>query len=114
MVAAGSPVAWVITGSRGGNVDGAPDLLIGSEWRHASDAGTREIINPATGKVFATVDEATHDDALAAVAAARAAFDAGDWPATPVAERAALLDLSLIHISEPTRLSLVSRMPSSA
>ena len=40
----------------------------------------------------ATVDEATHDDALAAVAAARAAFDAGDWPATPVAERAALLD----------------------
>jgi len=73
-------------------VDGAPDLLIGSDWRHAADGGIREIINPATGKVFATVDEATHDDALAAVAAARTAFDAGDWPATPVAERAALLE----------------------
>ena len=73
-------------------MDGAPDLLIGAQWRHAADGGVRELINPATGKVFATVDEATHDDALAAVAAARAAFDAGDWPATPVAERAALLD----------------------
>ena len=28
--------------------------------------------------------------------------------------RVAVLELSLIHISEPTRLSLVSRMPSSA
>lgn len=69
-----------------------PDLLIGSRWQHASDGGVREILNPATGKVIATVDEATHDDALAAVAAARATFDAGDWPATPVGERAALLD----------------------
>ena len=32
------------------------------------------------------------DDARDAVAAARAAFDDGAWPATPVAERAALLD----------------------
>ena len=31
-------------------------------------------------------------DAGAAVAAARAAFDSGEWPGTPVAERAALLD----------------------
>jgi betaine-aldehyde dehydrogenase len=31
------------------------------------------------------------DDAARAVAAARAAFDAGPWPTTPVADRAALL-----------------------
>ena len=73
-------------------MDGEPDLWIGGSWRHASDGGTRPIINPAHGGVAAIVDEATPDDALAAVAAARAAFDDGEWRATPVTERAALLD----------------------
>ena len=73
-------------------MNGEPDLRIGGQWRHASDGGTREIINPADGSVAAVVDEATSDDARAAVAAARKAFDDGVWPATPVGERAALLD----------------------
>ncbi|WP_460357059.1 aldehyde dehydrogenase family protein [Mycobacterium sp. ZZG] len=64
-------------------MDGEPDLYIG---------GTREIINPARGKVAAVVDEATPEDACAAVEAARTAFDDGRWPGTPVTERAALLD----------------------
>ncbi|MBF6332192.1 aldehyde dehydrogenase family protein [Nocardia transvalensis] len=68
-----------------------PDLLIGGAWTRAADGGTRRIINPADGSVVATVDEATPEDARRAVAAARAAFDEGAWPATPVAERAALL-----------------------
>ena len=46
-------------------------------------AGNREIINPADGSVAAVVDEATPEDARDAVAAARAAFDDGAWPATP-------------------------------
>jgi betaine-aldehyde dehydrogenase len=71
---------------------GEPDLYIGGRWRHASDRGTRGIVNPADGSVVAVVDEATPDDARDAVAAARAAFDDGAWPATPVGERAALLD----------------------
>lgn len=71
---------------------GEPDLYIGGRWRHASDLGTREIVNPADGTLAAVVDEATPDDARDAVAAARAAFDDGAWPATPVGERAALLD----------------------
>src|ERR1700754_5125845 len=71
---------------------GEPDLYIGGKWRHASDGGTRDIINPADGSVAAVVDEATPDDARDAVAAARKAFDDGAWPATPVGERAALLD----------------------
>lgn len=66
-------------------------LYIGGRWRAAGDGGTRDIINPATGSVFAVVDEATPADATDAIAAARAAFDAGEWPATPVAERADLL-----------------------
>ena len=73
-------------------MDGEPDLYIGAQWRHASDGGTRDIVNPADGSIAAVVDEATDADARAAVSAARAAFDDGAWPATPVGERAALLD----------------------
>ena len=69
-----------------------PNLYIDGKWVHASDGGTREIINPASGQVAAVVDEATAADAAAAVAAARAAFDAGAWPHTPVAERSALVN----------------------
>jgi betaine-aldehyde dehydrogenase len=73
-------------------MNGEPDLYIAAAWRHASDGGTRDIINPADGSVAATVDEATDADARAAVSAARGAFDEGAWPATPSADRAALLD----------------------
>jgi betaine-aldehyde dehydrogenase len=73
-------------------VNGEPDLYVGAQWRHASDGGTRDIINPADGSVAAVVDEATDADARDAVRAARMAFDDGTWPATPVSERAALLD----------------------
>lgn len=72
-------------------MDGDPDLCIGGAWRHACDGGTRDIINPANGAVAGVVDEATPQDALDAVAAARAAFDEGGWRATAVAERSALL-----------------------
>jgi betaine-aldehyde dehydrogenase len=73
-------------------VNGEPDLYIGGAWVHASDGGTRDIVNPADGSVVAVVDEATDADARAAVSAARAAFDDGTWRATPSGERAALLD----------------------
>jgi betaine-aldehyde dehydrogenase len=73
-------------------VNGDPDLYVAGRWRHASDDGTRQIINPADGTVAATVDEATDADARDAVSAARAAFDEGSWPATSAGDRAALLD----------------------
>lgn len=73
-------------------MDGEPDLLIGGTWCHASDGGTRSIVNPADGSVAAVVDEATPDDARAAVASARTAFDEGTWRATTIADRAAVLD----------------------
>jgi betaine-aldehyde dehydrogenase len=74
-------------------MNGEPDLYIGGGWRHASDGGTRQIINPADGSVAAVVDEATDDDARAAIHAARGAFDDGAWSGTAAGERAALLDL---------------------
>jgi len=73
-------------------MNGEPDLYIGGGWRHASDGGTRDIVNPADGSIAAVVDEATPDDACAAVSAARVAFDDGAWRATSAAERAELLD----------------------
>ncbi|WP_084350966.1 aldehyde dehydrogenase family protein [Millisia brevis] len=84
----GTPAVGVELSER---LTAGPHLYIDGRWQHSSDGGTRDLINPATGAVFTTVDEATADDALAAVAAARAAFDAGEWSATPVAERAAIL-----------------------
>jgi betaine-aldehyde dehydrogenase len=89
-------------------MDGAPDLYIGGSWRRASDGGTRDILNPAHGDVVASVDEASPDDARAAVAAARAAFDDGAWPATPVSERAALLErVADLLIRDKEELSLL-------
>nr|WP_229746012.1 aldehyde dehydrogenase family protein [Rhodococcus trifolii] len=64
---------------------------IDGSWRASTSGETRELIDPATGDVIVTVDEASPADATAAVAAARAAFDGGEWPATPMAERTALL-----------------------
>lgn len=61
-------------------------------WRHASDGGTRNIINPADGTVAAVVDEATPADARDAIAAAHKAFNDGEWSATTAADRATLLN----------------------
>ncbi|WP_240138742.1 aldehyde dehydrogenase family protein [Streptomyces sp. MUM 178J] len=66
-------------------------IHVAGEWREAASGATREILDPADATVFAVVAEGGREDADAAVAAARSAFDAGEWPRTPVAERAALL-----------------------
>ncbi len=68
-----------------------PELFIGGAWVAAQGGGTREIRCPADGRLVRTVDEATAADTEAAIAAARAAFDRGDWPSTPHTERARLL-----------------------
>ncbi|MGW5148022.1 aldehyde dehydrogenase family protein [Rhodococcus koreensis] len=66
-------------------------LFVDGRWIRSSFGETRDCINPADGSVVATVDEASPDDAARAVAAARAAFDEGTWPHTPVAERTAIV-----------------------
>jgi hypothetical protein len=42
-------------------------LLIGGEWREASDGGTFDVHDPATGEILATLASATSEDALAAL-----------------------------------------------
>ncbi|GGZ81539.1 aldehyde dehydrogenase family protein [Streptomyces subrutilus] len=66
-------------------------IHIAGEWRPAISGATREVLDPVDATVLAVVAEGAAADTDAAVAAARAAFDGGKWPRTPVAERAALL-----------------------
>ncbi|MEE1756132.1 aldehyde dehydrogenase family protein [Streptomyces sp. SP18CS02] len=66
-------------------------IHVGGEWRAAASGATRDILDPADASTLAVVAEGGAEDTDAAVAAARTAFDQGEWPRTPVAERAALL-----------------------
>lgn len=59
---------------------------------HREDAqATRDILDPATTAVIASVPEHTAADVHAAVARAKAAFETGPWPAMVRSERAKLL-----------------------
>jgi acyl-CoA reductase-like NAD-dependent aldehyde dehydrogenase len=63
-------------------------LLVGGEWVTGAN-GTYPIVNPATEEVVGEAPEASVDQARAAAAAARAAFDS--WSQTTPKERSALL-----------------------
>ena len=69
-----------------------PSLYIDGEWVASADGTCSPVINPSDGSVVAEVDVATDDQVQAAIAAARRAFDATDWPWSPTRDRAALLD----------------------
>ncbi|WP_166870881.1 NAD-dependent succinate-semialdehyde dehydrogenase [Salinibacterium sp. ZJ450] len=71
-------------------------LLIGGEWRDASDGGTFEISNPATETIVATAARATDEDLLAAIECADAAFDG--WRRTTGWQRSELLRAAAANI----------------
>jgi len=54
-------------------------------------AGTRAVVNPATGEVIAHVVESSAADVAAAVGAARAAFDTGPWRTVTAQARGRIL-----------------------
>ncbi|WP_315111063.1 aldehyde dehydrogenase family protein [Clostridium intestinale] len=66
-------------------------MYIDGEWVTSSSGEIREIINPATGKVIATVAEGTSEDVKKAVAAAKRAFYEDGWMETTAIERASYL-----------------------
>ncbi len=66
-------------------------LFIGGRWVGASGGELREIVNPYDQTVIEKVDEASPEDALAAVAAARRAYDDGEWREWTAARRGELL-----------------------
>ena len=71
------------------NID---QFYINGERRPGSAGETREVIHPATGKPVARFCEATADDAIAAISAARAAFDNGHWRSFSAEQRSKILD----------------------
>src|SRR4029453_3313529 len=69
-------------------------MFINGRGVNSSDGQTRDVIDPATGEVIASVQEGTKEDADKAGAAAKAAFE-GDWfDSTPKDRQLALLRLA--------------------
>lgn len=66
-------------------------LFIAGSWTDPSDGGLLEIRSPHDGTVIGRAAQALPADVDRAVAAARAAFDAGVWQGTAPAERIAVL-----------------------
>lgn len=69
--------------------DGHDRLLIGGEWRPASDGSTIEVLDPANGESIANVPSASEDDAMAAVDAA--AKTMSSWADVSPTERGEIL-----------------------
>jgi betaine-aldehyde dehydrogenase len=67
------------------------NMYINGEWRGSISGETRKIENPGKGEIIAEVAEGNRDDAKAAIAAAREAFDKGPWRKTTGRERRVLL-----------------------
>lgn len=66
-------------------------MYINGEWRDSHNKEKRNVINPATGEVFAQAAEGTIEDAKEAIQIARAAFESGVWSEMAPAERASYL-----------------------
>ncbi|MDJ0383802.1 gamma-aminobutyraldehyde dehydrogenase [Streptomyces sp. G-G2] len=66
---------------------------IGGEFKDAADGRTTEVVNPATGEVYATAPLSGQDDVDAAMAAAAAAFP-GWRDTTPAVRQKALLKIA--------------------
>ena len=73
-------------------------LLIGGQWRDASDGGTFDVHDPATGEVLATLASATSEDAVAALDAADKVQ--ASWARTAPRERAEILRRAFDLVTE--------------
>jgi aldehyde dehydrogenase (NAD+) len=88
-------------------------LFIDGEFVDAKDGKTFESIDPGTGLPFATVAQAGKADAEAAIAAARRAFDRGDWSGlSPSARMAKIQDFIDQIAQQGLRLAATESMDS--
>ena len=55
------------------------DMWVGGKWTQAKSGQLREIRDPASGELVASVPESSREDVLRAIDAAREAFDNGPW-----------------------------------
>ncbi len=82
----------------GVNIKHPDKLFIGGEWVAPTSGEQLEIVNPNSEEIVARTAAAGPEDMDRAVAAARQAFDHGPWPATPPAERGAILMKMIDHL----------------
>jgi betaine-aldehyde dehydrogenase len=68
-----------------------PSLFIDGAWATGSSGETSPVIDPFDGSEIERVDVADDVDVAAAIAAARRAFDAGEWSGMPAPQRGAVL-----------------------
>ncbi|HKT15837.1 MAG TPA: aldehyde dehydrogenase family protein, partial [Allosphingosinicella sp.] len=66
-------------------------LFVGGDWVKPSSDALIDVVMPSTEEIFFRVAGADGTDINRAVAAARAAFDRGEWPRLSHAQRAAYL-----------------------
>ncbi len=66
-------------------------LYIDGAWRQASDGGAHHVHSPHDQRVVATVSQATQEDVLDAITAARTSFDSGVFTSWTFAQRSALV-----------------------
>src|SRR5437868_8712909 len=65
--------------------------FIDGRWQPARAGQLREIRDPANGELVAKVQESGRDDVIAAIQAARKAFDSGAWRKTSALDRGKFL-----------------------
>lgn len=86
-------------------------MLIGGEWVEAVSGETLPVMDPASGETFCRVPAGAAADIDRAVAAARRAFDSGDWPRARPVDRERLLlklaDLLEAHAQEFAELEAI-------
>ncbi|WP_299361513.1 aldehyde dehydrogenase family protein [uncultured Paracoccus sp.] len=68
-----------------------PLNLIGGQWVPPRSGKTLEVVSPIDGEVFTRIADSGAEDIDAAVAAARSAFEEGEWSRLTAAERGRLL-----------------------
>ncbi|MHA7827757.1 MAG: aldehyde dehydrogenase family protein [Roseovarius sp.] len=85
-----------------------PLNLIGNEWVPAVSGRAMDVVSPIDGQPFAQIADSDAADIDAAVAAARAAFDGGEWSTLTAAERGRLMirlsERILDHVEELAQL----------
>ena len=86
-------------------------MLIGAEWQEAASGETLPVIDPASGEAFCRVPAGDAADIDRAVAAARHAFEAGEWSRMRPVDRERLLlrlaDLVEAHAQELAELEAI-------
>jgi aldehyde dehydrogenase (NAD+) len=75
-------------------------LFIGGRWVDPVTDEVLEVRSPHDRSLVGRAPHASSDDVDLAVAAAREAFDTGDWPTTPPAARVAVIArFSELHLA---------------